>query len=480
MKLFGWELTFRRAEKALPSGFSGLSGILANRGGWLPIIRESFAGAFQQNITIDRNLVLTHFAVFSCMTLIASDIAKLRLRLVQRDDDGIWTEADNPAYSPVLRKPNSIQTRIQFWESWMLAKLSNGNVYVLKGRDGRGVVTSLHVLDPQRVQVLVSEDGEVFYQLASDNISGVLQQITVPAREIVHDRMNCLFHPLVGLSPITAAGLAATQGLNIQRDATFFFGNRSVPGGILTAPAAISNETAERLKTAWQENYGGENAGKVAVLGDGLSFEPMRVTAHDAQVVEQLKWTAEVVCSVFHVPMYKIGLGALPTYNNIQALNVEYYSQALQVLIEAAELAMDEGLRTGEQLGTEFDISDLLRMDEMTQITVAKEGVSAGVFKPNEARRRMNLKPVEGGDTPYLQQQNYSLAALNKRDQRDDPFATATAPGARSPAPGSAEQGEPPGSPAPEAAEQDEPAAPAEDAQAREWARVARVFEDAA
>jgi HK97 family phage portal protein len=433
MKIFGWELRSPiTREKAVQP--IGLNSVLANRGGWLPIIRESFAGAFQTNVTIDRNLVLTHFAVFSCMTLIASDIAKLRLRLVQKDEDGIWSEVDNPAYSPVLRKPNSIQTRIQFWESWLLAKLSNGNAYVLKGRDARGVVTTLHVLDPSRVQVLISADGEVFYQLASDNVTGLQQQVTVPAREIIHDRMNCLFHPLVGLSPVTAAGLAATQGLNIQRDATLFFGNRSLPGGILTAPAAISNDTAQRLKEQWEANFGGENAGKVAVLGDGLKFEAMRVTATDAQLVEQLRWTAEVVCSVFHVPMYKIGLGAMPTYNNIQALNVEYYSQALQVLIEAAELAMDEGLRTGEQLGTEFDISDLLRMDEMTQITVAKEGVGAGVFKPNEARRRMNLKPVEGGDTPYLQQQNYSLAALNKRDQGEDPFSTAR-PAAATPSP---------------------------------------------
>jgi HK97 family phage portal protein len=462
MKLFGWELSFRRAEKALPSGFSGLSGILANRGGWLPIIRESFAGAFQQNITIDRNLVLTHFAIFSCMTLIASDIAKLRLRLVQKDDDGIWSEVENPAYSPVLRKPNSIQTRIQFWESWLLAKLSNGNAYVLKGRDARGVVTTLHVLDPSRVQVLISSDGEVFYQLASDNVSGLQQQVTVPAREIIHDRMNCLFHPLVGLSPVTAAGLAATQGLNIQRDATLFFGNRSLPGGILTAPAAISNDTAQRLKESWEANFGGENTGKVAVLGDGLKFEAMRVTATDAQLVEQLKWTAEVVCSVFHVPMYKIGLGTMPTYNNIQALNVEYYSQALQVLIEAAELAMDEGLRTGEQLGTEFDIYDLLRMDEMTQISVAKEGVGSGVMKPNEARRRLNLKPVEGGDTPYLQQQNYSLAALNKRDQSEDPFNRTPPRAAPAPA-------QPAGSGEPD-----------DEAQKRAWREVADAFEDAA
>jgi HK97 family phage portal protein len=422
MKILGWtlRLPFTR-EKAAPSG---LNSVLANRGGWLPIIRESFTGAFQTNVTLDRNLILTHPAVFACMTLIASDIAKMRLRLVQRDTDGIWSEVDNPAYSPVLRKPNSFQTRIQFWEHWMLSKLSNGNAYVLKGRDARGVVTSLRVLDPTRVQPLVTEDGEVYYQLSSDNISGLRTQVTVPATEIIHDRMNCLFHPLVGLSPIMAAALAATQGMNIQRDATMFFGNRSMPGGVLTAPGKISDETAARLKASWEEKFSGDNVGKVAVLGDGLTFVALRVTAADAQVVEQLKWTSEVVCSVFHVPLYKIGIGPMPAYNNVQALNTEYYSQALQMLIESAELAMDEGLKTGEGLGTEFDICDLLRMDEMTQINVAKEGVGAGIMKPNEARRRLNLKPVEGGDTPYLQQQNYSLAALNKRDTRDDPFGS--------------------------------------------------------
>ena len=410
MKLFGWEI--RRTEKAATTG---LSGILANRGGWLPIIRESFAGAFQQNVTIDRNTVLTHFAVFSCMTIIASDIAKLRLRLVKRDDDGIWSEVDNPAYSPVLRKPNSIQTRIQFWEGWMLSKLSNGNVYVLKGRDQRGVVTSLHVLDPMRVQPLISDDGEVFYQLASDNVAGLRQQITVPASEIIHDRMNCLFHPLVGLSPITAAGLAATQGLAIQRDAAKFFANRSVPGGVLTAPGAISDPTAARLKAHWEENYSGDNAGKVAVLGDGLKFEPMRMTAADAQLVEQLRWTAEVVCSVFHVPMYKIGLGAMPPYGNIQALNMEYYNQALQMHIESAELCMDEGLKTGVDLGTEFDLDGLLRMDTASQVNASGSAVGAGIMAPNEARFRLNLKPVKGGEFPVLQQQNWPLPALAER-----------------------------------------------------------------
>ena len=47
----------------------------------------------------------------------------------------------------------------------------------------------------------------------------------------------------------------------------------------------------------------------------------------------------------------------------------------------------------------------------------AADGVGAGIMAPNEGRKWFNLLPVKGGDTPYLQQQNYSLAALNERDK---------------------------------------------------------------
>lgn len=407
----------------------------SDRGGWLPIIRESFAGAFQTNVEIKRDLVLTYHAVYACMTLIAGDISKLRVKLVERDTDGIWTETANPAYSPVLRKPNPLQTRIQFWENWILSKLSAGNVYVLKQRDGRGVVKRLYILDPRRVQPLVADDGSVFYRLSTDNISGIEAEVTVPAREIIHDRMNCIFHPLIGISPITAAGLAATQGINIQQNSANFFANKSMPGGILTAPGAIADETAARLKEAWQENYGGKNVGKIAVVGDGLKFEPIMMTAENSQLIEQLKWTAEVVCSVFHVPPYMIGVGPMPTYNNIQALNQQYYSQALQSLIEAAELILDEGLEMREGIGTEFDLDDLLRMDTVTKVQSIKEAIGAGFMSPNEGRARFDLKPVKGGETPYLQQQNYSLAALDERDRANPLAVSPAAPAGEDPTP---------------------------------------------
>lgn len=393
-----------------------------NDRGWWPLIRESFTGAWQQNVTVQVEDVLTYGTVYACVTLIARDIAKMRLRLMALGNDGIWTEADNAAFSPVLRKPNTYQTRIGFIEQWITSKLSRGNTYVLKRRDNRGVVTSLSVLDPGRVKVLVSEDGEVYYQLSSDNLSQLQQDtITVPAREIIHDVMTPLYHPLVGVSPIQACGVAAMQALAIQSNSKRFFETGAAPGGVLSAPGAISKDTAQRLKEYWDQNFTGNNVGKVAVLGDGLTFQAMTVNAVDAQLIEQLHWTAENVCTAFHVPAYMVNVGPPPAYNNIEALNQQYYSQCLQGLIESIELLLDEGLELPKPYGTEFDLDGLLRMDSATLIDAEAKAVGGGIKAPNESRRRLNLPPVVGGETPYLQQQNYSLAALDRRDRASAP-----------------------------------------------------------
>lgn len=415
MRLFNW------GKKSEEKGLRPAD----NRGGWLGVVREAFAGAWQQNVEVNQDTVLAFSAVFACITLIASDIAKLRLKLVKLTDDGVWEEATSPSFSPVIKRPNHYQNRIQFYETWVLSKLTSGNTYVLKIRDGRGVVIKMFVLDPRRVVPLVADDGSVFYRLMADNLSTLEEGLTVPASEIIHDRMNCLFHPLVGISPIFACGLAAMQGNAIQNNSARFFQNGSKPGGVLTAPGAIGEDTAKRLKEHWDANFSGDNAGKVAVLGDGLKYESMALSAADSQLIEQLRWSAETVCSAFHVPGYKVGVGSAPTNANAEVSNQAYYSDCLQSLIEAAELCLDEGLELPAPYGTEFDLDGLLRMDTPTLYKANNDAVGGGWMKPNEARRRAGLAPVEGGDSPMIQQQNYSLAAIARRDAQADPFGKA-------------------------------------------------------
>lgn len=444
MRLFG--LTIERARPpATATPVSTWAGTGSGRGWWPIMIGDQYPGAWQRNDELRVQDVLSFSAVFACVTLIASDIGKLRVKLVQEDAFGIWSEIDSPAFSPVLRKPNHFQTRIKFFEQWITSKLVHGNTYALKERDQRGVVTAMTVLDPQRVRPLVAPNGDVYYELGEDWLAGLGEsRVAAPASEIIHDLMVPLYHPLVGVSPIYACGLAALQGLKIQGNSVAFFGNGSNPGGVLTAPGAIADATAQRLKDHWDTNYSGENAGKVAVLGDGLKYEAMSVNATDSQLIEQLKWSAETVCSCFHIPPYMIGVGPAPTLNNIEALNQQYYSQCLQSLIENLEVCLDEGLgldtvKDGRTYGTEFDLQGLLRMDTAAKVKAASDAIGAGFLSPNEARWQFDLKPVQGGDTPYLQQQNFSLAALEKRDQKEDPFAkTASSGGEAIPAGGDA------------------------------------------
>ena len=420
MKLFGLEIT-RQGKTLSPPD---------NRGWWTTIVKEPFSGAWQKNETLSQDNCLAFHAVFACHTLICSDIAKNRVKLVQKQGN-VWLETSNPAYSPVLRKPNDYQNRIQFYENWVNSKLARGNTYVLKKRDARNVVTGLYVLNPDRVQPLVSDEGEVFYQLQVDNISGLKEDVIVPAREIIHDRFNCLFHPLVGIPPLYASALAATHGTNIQRAGARLAANGVRPGGIIVYPGKISADDAKRVQETWEGRYSGpEGVGRLAIVGDGAKFEPLAMKAEEAQLIEQLKYSAEVICSTYHVPPYKIGIGQQPTYNNVQALNVEYYSQCLQVLIESIEVCLDEGLGTGENLGTEFDTGNLLRMDSVTQMEMLDKGKN--YYTPDEGREFIGLPKTEGGDKVYRQQQDFSLEALAKRDAKEDPFdtgkATAAAP----------------------------------------------------
>lgn len=418
MKLFGYELSFGRSKAQTLNGVD-------NRG-W-HVIQEAFGGAWQRDVVIQQDVVLSNWTVFACMTLIAGDVGKMRINLMQ-SVDGINVPVESNAFSPVLRKPNGYQTRQKFIESWILSKLSSGNTYVLKVRDNRRVVVALHVLDPARVKPLVSKSGDVYYELQDDELAGLPAGLpAIPASEIIHDRMWCLFHPLVGLSPIFACGLAAMQGVKIQGNSAKFFENMSRPSGILTAPAQIGDETAKRLKEHWETNFAGDNIGKVAVLGDGLKYEAMSVTAVDAQLVEQLKMSGEMICSVFHVPGYKVGVGPTPTYQNAEVLNQIYYSDCIQTQVEGIEALLDDGLGvTSAGYSTEFDLDDLLRMDSATQVKTLNEAVGGGWMSPNEARKKRNLPPAKGGEGPYLQQQNYSLEALAKRDTGDDPFSKAT------------------------------------------------------
>lgn len=417
----------------------GLAGIFKDAGavpvrspwsmaGW---IREANSGDWQRGVTVDPIGSVTCFsAVFACVSAIAQDVSKLAPKHMQRDGrSGVWSEirTATPAVE-LLRRPNHFSTRLQFLERWVTSKLLHGNAYALKSRNARGDVVALFMVDPRRVTPMVTPMGDVYYSVGGDDLSRIPEGMVVPSSEVIHDRAMALWHPLVGISPITACALSATQGNRIQTNSATFFQNMSRPSGMLTAPETIPDETAQRLKAEFEKNFAGANIGRLLVAGDGLEYKPMTIPAQTAQLLEQLDWTVADVARAFRVPLHKINAGPPPALANIEALESTYYAGCLQGLIEALEQCLDQGLGLPIGQRIEFDLHGLLRMDSAGRFEALGKAVGGGWMSPNEARAREDLAPVEGGDSPMAQMQNYSLAALAKRDALADPFGTAADP----------------------------------------------------
>jgi hypothetical protein len=258
------------------------------------------------------------------------------------------------------------------------------------------VVKALYVLDAQRVTPL-SDDGGVYYQLSKDYLVGAGRDtITIPAREIIHDMMVSLWHPLVGVSPIYACGMSATMGNRIQANSTRFFQNMSRPSGHADRAWHDLRRDAARLKKHFEENFSGATTSGAS---DGRRRRPEvradgAIPAHDAQLIEQLKWTVEDVARCFHVPMYKLG-GKEPVRTSVESLNQTYYNDCLQALIESAEACSTKGSASpAPGYHTEFDLEGLMRMDTAARYKSEGQG---GQGRLDGAERGARRRGPEAG-----------------------------------------------------------------------------------
>lgn len=414
MKVFGLNITRQKALDAVGGTW---------RNAWR-VISEPFAGAWQRNIEEKRGDLLTYPTLYACIMRISSDIGKLPFSLRARDSNGVWTEVQNAAYDPVLRKPNGFQTPAQFREYWIITKLTQGNAYILKRRDERKVVVDLYVLDPEKVLPMVSDSGAVFYQLQTDKINTLppdypAENLIVPASEIIHDRCMTIHHPLIGVPPLAAAHWPALKNMKIMRSATEFFANNAQPGGLLTAPAGMSEDDAKAVQDYWNKEFSEGKSGKVAIIGADMKFTPFAMKSIDAQMVEQMRYGDEQICQPFGIPPFKVGIGTIPAGLGVDGINLMYANDALQTHIQHMEDLLDDGLAIKRPLGVELDTEPLLRMDESKKAEIATKLVGGMVKTPDEGRRSFNLAPTPGGDTLWGQNQDYPLGMLADRKSWD-------------------------------------------------------------
>lgn len=363
----------------------------------------------------------------NCVTLLAETLAQLPCEIYQRSGEANGaqrTPAINyPAYDVLRYQPNPFQTPYERTELLQMAAGLRGNGYEFIERRDDGHVKALWPLGTDKVQVLKGPDLLPYYR-----ISGVADPL--PMRLVHHVRW--VSHGgYVGLSPIELHAEAVGLSQAIRQYTGKSFANGATVSGVIErpkeSPAITDQGTIDKLINQWGQKYGGiDNAKKVALLQEGMTFKPISMSNVDAEVVNILKLSGADIARIYKIPLPMVNDLDGANYNTVEQLLIMFVVFGLLPWVKRHEQSMMRDFLLAEDRKgyyIEFNLSGLLRGDQKTRYEAYAIGRQWGWLSVNDIRRLENMPPVQGGDT-YLQ-------PLNMVDATKGVFADATNPRTR-------------------------------------------------
>lgn len=372
--------------------------------------------------------------VNACVNAYAQTIAQLPGGHFQQTGKGDPERITTSAAARILRNPNEYQTRSDFLLNLVTDLLFDGNGYAWAERNNRGEVSALHLMSARGTSPWIEpESRAVFYALGANPLAGQIDYL-VPARDVLHVRGRTRpGQPLRGVSPLTWAALAQAANVAISGTQAAFFANASQPSGVLATDQPLTREQMTRLREAWAEHAAGVAAGSVPILGGGLKWVPMGITAQDAQLVEAFGMTVADIARAFGVPLPIIGDLSSATFNNVEQLIALWLSTGLGFWVEHIETALDKFFALPSSQYVELDTDTLLRTAFKDRIEGLTKAIAGGLYAPNEARRKEGLGEVEFGDEPRVQAQVVPLSQVGKTPPAPSSPASPAGDGASGP-----------------------------------------------
>ena len=334
-------------------------------------------------------------AALRAVTLLSGAVASLPLKVYRRTSDGREPAADSMAYKLLHEAPNPMQTPFTFKELIMNHLLLSGNFIAYIDWQG-GKPAALWPMDPAAVTIDQDRDtGAVTYRVST--AKG--QQILRP-NEVLHI-LGMTLDGVRGLSPITLARESLGGAIAELEHGQSFFKNGAAVGGVLEHPGHLGPEAAETLRQSWRDKYSGpNNAGKVAVLEEGMEFKPVALSNKDSQWLESRQVSVLDVARIFGVPPALLGHLEKASYSSQEAQNLEFLTHSLRPWLSRIEQAVNRAILGGD-LYAEFTTGDMVRTTLDKRYNAYRVALAAGFMTVNEVRQLENLPAVAGGDDLY-------------------------------------------------------------------------------
>lgn len=368
-----------------------------------------FMGGSTAGKAVNERSAMQMTAVYACVRILSEAIAGLPLHLYEYDCDGSKEKAvEHPLYFLLHDEPNKEMTSFVFRETLMTHLLLWGNAYAQVIRNGKGEVIALYPLMPNRMEVNRTDKGQLYYQYttSSDDAPTVEGSTAVLMPEDVLHIPGLGFDGLVGYSPIAMAKNAIGLAIATEEYGAKFFANGAAPSGVLEHPGTIKDP--QRVRDAWMSQFSGSrNAGKVAVLEEGMKYTPISISPEQAQFLETRKFQINEIARIFRVPPHMVGDLEKSSFSNIEQQSLEFVKYTLDPWVIRWEQSLQRTLLSLEEKKRyyfKFNLEGLLRGDYASRMTGYATARQNGWMSANDIRELENLDriPAELGGDLYL------------------------------------------------------------------------------
>ena len=355
---------------------------------------------------------LENAIVYRCVNEIANGAATIPMKVFNGD-----TELENHPLISLLQRPNPTQAGIEYFQSLYSYLLLSGNSYALASAVNQ-VPTELYLLRPDRIEIEPSDtsipksykyklNGQVAARYEADPVTG--------QSEVKHFKT---FNPLddyLGCSPLMAAAVDLDQHNMIAKHNIGLLVNGARPSGaIVFKPkddmgntAMLSDGQREQISRDLEQRFvGTKNAGRPVLLEGDFDWKEMAMSPKDMDFLQNKNMAAKDIALCFGVPSQLIGIPDSQTYANVQEARLALYEETIIPLARRIMSDMNEWLSPsfGEEINIQYDFENVPAMTERRRriyenVTAA---VREGIISRNEARERLGLGPITGGDEVYI------------------------------------------------------------------------------
>lgn len=348
--------------------------------------------------------------VEACVSAYSQTVAMCPGAHKKATPDGGTEIITNSDLSRILKRPNDYESISDFLLNLTERLYRGGEAFAYAVRNNRNEIIELHRM--QHGYPYIGTDGSIFYSLSGNEIAERRFDLSspVPARDVLHVRLKTPKHPLKGVSPILAVALdRALSGAALNQQIAFYL-NEAKPSFMLTTDQQLTAQQTQELRKLWDAQTKGDGAGGTPILTWGLKAQAVGVTANDSKLADMLKLSDQNIALAFRMPLQILGIGGTP-FASTEALMSAWRSTGLGFVLNHIEEAFGLLFRLKGQPDEylELDTDALLRSSFKEMMDGLVNGIK-GVMTSNEARRKIGLPRVAGGDQLFVQMQDVPIS----------------------------------------------------------------------